>query len=312
MSDIDIIYQDHHLLIVNKPAGLVIHPTYKHADGTLWDALLIYLSEQGADDWSPQELPDESGWEHAPESVRLMLREKRQTKSWREEGLLPRPALLHRLDKDTSGIVALARTARACRHIARQFNTHTLVKTYLAVAKRGSPAWTVPRALFTATVAGFDGSVAQLPWPLDLSKVQTMPLTLDGSLQRDPADRRRCIVGSDGQQARTQVRVLAQKDDFFLLQVSPLTGRTHQIRAHLAAAGYALVGDPVYSSEAAAGTPESALSRQFLHASRLTLRDYPANQLRTFYAPLSPDLSLWLDHYFPAGIEAMDETSLPL
>src|SRR3974377_2408906 len=69
-----IIYQDHHLLIVSKPAGLVIHPTYKHADGTMWDAILEYLEKQGGNDWQPPELPDKPEWVAAPEQVRVMLR----------------------------------------------------------------------------------------------------------------------------------------------------------------------------------------------------------------------------------------------
>ena len=92
-NSIPILYQDHHLLIVNKPAGLVVHPTYKHLDDTMWDALLAYLARQGSDGWRPPELPDEPEWARAPEHIRLMLRERRLEKIWREEGPLPRPAL---------------------------------------------------------------------------------------------------------------------------------------------------------------------------------------------------------------------------
>src|SRR5437667_12853636 len=74
---IPIIYQDHHLLVVNKPAGLVIHPTYKHADGTMWDALLVYVAQQGSDGWQPPELPDEPEWARAPLRIQEMLRTKR-------------------------------------------------------------------------------------------------------------------------------------------------------------------------------------------------------------------------------------------
>src|SRR5947209_9060306 len=108
IANIAIIYQDHHLLIVNKPAGVVIHPTYKHTDDTLWDALLVYLSQQGGDDWQPPDLPDYPEWAAAPPHIQQMLREKRTQRLWQEGGLLPRPSLLHRLDKDTSGVVALA------------------------------------------------------------------------------------------------------------------------------------------------------------------------------------------------------------
>jgi 23S rRNA-/tRNA-specific pseudouridylate synthase len=125
-------------------------------------------------------------------------------------------------------------------------------------------------------------------------------LVLDGPLQRDPLDRRRCIVGPDGQQARTEVSVLGVEDDFFLLAVSPITGRTHQIRAHLAASGYPLVGDATYALEARAGSSEATLRRQFLHAYSLTLKVYPSNAPHTFIAPLSADLQSWLVSSVPS------------
>ncbi len=278
-----------------------MHPTYKHTEGTVWDILLAWLEQQESDGWRPPDLPDEPGWERAPERVRQMLRERRAAKLWQEEGWLARPALLHRLDKDTSGVVALARTERACRHIVRQFNEHTIEKVYLAVTRRGSPAWALPRAPFIATLQQAKGERAQMPWPFDLSRFQDQPLWLDGHLQRDPVDRRRCIVGADGQTATTQVHVLAASSDYLLIEARPVTGRTHQIRAHLAAAGYPLVGDRTYAPPAAPGSPEAALSRHFLHALSLKLRDYPGDRLRTFVAPLPPELTAWLQHYFPVG-----------
>ncbi len=303
---IPILYQDHHLLIVNKPAGLVIHPTYKYADGTMWDVLLALLEQQGGDDWHPPDLPDEPGWERAPEHIRLMLRERRLEKLWQEEGLQARPALLHRLDKDTSGVVALARTRRACRHVVAQFHAHTIVKTYLAVVRRGAPDWIHPRAPFTATRSHtHSNEVEQLAWPLDLTRYQDIPLLLEGALRRDPDDRRRCIVGPDGQEASTRITVLAAQGEFVLVEAQPITGRTHQIRAHLAAAGYALVGDTTYGLPAEPGTPAGALTRHFLHALSLELRDYPANCPRVFVAPLAPELLAWLATYFPAAQDAL-------
>lgn len=292
-------------MIVNKPAGLVVHPTYKYANGTMWDALLALLEQQGVDDWRPPELPDEPGWERAPEHVRLMLREKRLAKLWQEEGLLARPALLHRLDKDTSGVVALARTQRARRHIVSQFYAHTIKKTYLAVAQRGAPAWTHPRAPFTATHSHAHGGVESLTWPLDLTRYQGVPLLLEGALRRDPDDRRRCIVGPGGQEASTQITVLAAQDEFVLVEARPITGRTHQIRAHLATVGYPLVGDTTYALPAESGTPAAAIPRHFLHALSLALRDYPANRPRVFVAPLPSELLAWLEAYFPAGRDAV-------
>ncbi len=299
MSDVEIaiLYQDHHTLLINKPAGVVIHPTYKHADGTLWDALLAYLERQESDNWQPPELADDPAWKQAPLAIQELLRAQRTAQQWKEDGLLPRPCLLHRLDKDTSGIVALARTERSRRFLVRQFYEHTIVKRYLAVVQRGAPAWTRPRTTFPCTRQQLDGSTLDAHLPLSL--VTGDEFVLDGPLQRDPDDRRRCIVGPDGQQATTWIRVLAVEEDFALLDVRPITGRTHQIRAHLAAAGYAIVGDQTYAPSAAPGTPQAALGRQFLHAYSLSLRLYPGNDPRTFIAPLADDLVAWLQQYRP-------------
>ena len=297
-TNIPIIYQDHHLLIVNKPAGVVIHPTYKHADGTMWDTILSYLAQQGGDDWQPPNLPDEPGWARAPEYIKIMLREKREQRLWKEDGLLPRPCLLHRLDKDTSGIVALARSERSRRHIIRQFENHTIVKRYLAVVQQGALDWSRPRATFIAKKLRDGANETRLT----LSSLGDNELILDGPLQRDPDDRRRCIVGPGGQQATTVLRVLATNGEFTLLEVRPVTGRLHQIRTHLAAFGYAIVGDQVYAPCGTDGTPQAALKRQFLHAYSLELRCYPDNTLCTFVAPLAHDLSMWLEQYFPVGL----------
>jgi 23S rRNA pseudouridine1911/1915/1917 synthase len=304
-TTIPVIYQDHHLLIVNKPAGLVIHPTYKHVDGTMWDAILEYLEEQGEDDWQPPELPDKPEWAGVPEQVRVMLRKQRLERMWKEGGLLPRPCLLHRLDKDTSGIVALARTEHSRHHLVRQFQEHTIVKRYLAVAQRGAPDWSRPRAPFKIMKGQDEIDVLQFGSLTDIAFNRANEFMLDGALQRDPDDRRRCIVGPDGQQAQTSIKVMAAEGEFALLEARPITGRTHQIRAHLAALGYAIVGDSTYSLPAEVDTPAAAMKRQFLHAYSLEFRCYPDNALRTFVAPLAHDLTAWLEGYFPVGLEVM-------
>jgi 23S rRNA-/tRNA-specific pseudouridylate synthase len=307
VADIKIIYQDHYLLVVNKPADVVIHPTYKHADDTLWDALLVYLEQQGKDDWQPPVLPDEPDWELAPPQVQAMLRQQRYERFYREEGLLPRPCLLHRLDKDTSGIVALARTELSRRHVVRQFHDHTIVKRYLAVVRRGAHDWARPRTAFTMT--RFTQEEGEVPWESS-QLFSTSPydeLVLAGPLWRDPEDRRRCVVIDGGQDAITKLRVLAIEGDCALLDVRPITGRTHQIRAHLAALGYAIVGDQTYAVPAVSGRPEAALSRQFLHAYSLALRDYPHNIPVTFVAPLADDLVAWLERYYPVLLATIDE-----
>jgi 23S rRNA-/tRNA-specific pseudouridylate synthase len=315
-AGIQIIYQDHHLLVVNKPAGLVIHPTYKHADRTMWDALLDYLARQGEDSWQPPILPDRPEWARAPVHIQEMLRERQRERYQKEHGLLPRPCLLHRLDKDTSGVVALARTEVARRHLVRQFEDHSIVKRYLAVVQQGAPEWAHPRAPFTVSWrTGNNSSTAferKETLPFSLFSTGGDELLLSGPLQRDPDDRRRCIVGPRGHPATTLVRVLAVSDDeaFAFLDVRLLTGRTHQIRAHLAALGYAPVGDPVYAPVAVPGTPQAALCRQFLHSSRLELRRYPDNAPAVFVAPLADDLYAWMERYFPSALRVLHATTI--
>lgn len=305
---IPVIYQDHHLLIVNKPAGLVIHPTYKHADGTLWNAILEYLEEQGGDGWQPPDLADDPGWAGAPKSAQLMLRKQRQERMIKEEGLLPKPCLLHRLDKDTSGIVALARTERSRRHLVRQFHEHSIVKRYLTVVRRGSPDWASPRASFKVIKKQDETFAVQFDSLIGDALDEDSEFILDGALQRDPNDRRRCIVGPDGQEAQTLIKVMTSEGEFVLLEAQPVTGRTHQIRAHLAASGYAIVGDTIYSPPAKENTPAAAMKRQFLHANSLEFRRYPDNRLCTFIAPLAGDLIIWLEDYFPIGLEVIHDS----
>ena len=304
-TPISVIYQDHHLLIVNKSAGLVVHPTYKHADGTMWDAILSYLEQQGGDDWEPPELLDDPEWAGAPEQVQVMLRERRLERMWKEDGLLPRPCLLHRLDKDTSGVVALARTEHSRRHLVRQFHDHSIVKRYLAVVQKGAPDWARPRAPFKVIKGQDEIDAMQFHLFTDNSLDGENEFILEGALRRDPDDRRRCIVGPDGQQAQTIVKALAVEGEFVLVEARPVTGRTHQIRAHLAASGHAIVGDSTYSLPAEVGTSAAALKRQFLHAYSLELRCYPDNALCRFVAPLAHDLTAWLERYFPVGLEVI-------
>lgn len=299
IADVAVIYQDHHLLIINKPAGVVIHPSYKHADGTLWDALLVFLAQQQQDDWRPPELPDDPRWERAPEHVRVMLRQQRLQRLWKEEGLLPRPCLLHRLDKDTSGVVALARTARSCRHFGRQFYEHSTIKRYLAVVTMEAPDWARPRTAFQVLRRTADGGEEAAQKTQLFSASADEEFVLNGPLGRDSEDRRRSIVIASGLSSTTLVRTLAVEQNLALLDVQPVTGRTHQIRAHLAALGCAIVGDHTYGVPGLPGTMEAALPRQFLHAYSLTLHYYAGNAVQTFLAPLAFDLVRWLACYCP-------------
>jgi 23S rRNA-/tRNA-specific pseudouridylate synthase len=260
----------------------------------MWDILLRYIDLLGGDDWQPPDLPDEPEWAAAPADVQVMLRNRRMARLWKEDGLLARPCLLHRLDKDTSGIVALARTENARRHLVKQFYDHTIVKRYLAVIQRGAYPWAVPRTQFSMIRRSLDGDERFYSTEQLFASLGDDEYILSGPLQRDPDDRRRCIVGPDGQDATTLVKVLAAEGRFALLDVRPVTGRTHQIRAHLAALGCAIVGDQVYAPPMKRDGVDTMLHRQFLHAYSLTLHDYPFNRSRTFVAPLASDLQNWL------------------
>lgn len=200
------LYEDAHLLAVEKPAGVVTHPTYKHPDGTLTDAVFAQQEARG----------------------------------------FPRPWLLHRLDKQTSGVVLFARSDQARRSIVSQFEQRTAHKRYLAL----------------------------VVWP-PTQAPDAEEGEIDAPLARDPLDRRRVIVAPEGQPSRTRYRRLAAAPGYALVQAEPVTGRTHQIRAHLAAIGAPLLGDAAYLP---ADSPLRDLApRVMLHAWRLDLR-YPGSE----------------------------------
>ena len=224
---LDIVYEDSEILVLNKPAGLVIHPAAGNPDGTLVNALLHHCR-------------DLSGI-----------------------GGAQRPGIVHRLDKDTTGVMVVAKTDRAHLALSRAFQWRTTEKTYLAV-------------------------VYGVPEPPEG--------VVDAPIGRHPRDRKRMAVVASGRPARTLYRVAEPFDGTALLLCRIVTGRTHQIRIHMAHSGHALVGDPLYSGRQWRNLPQQAAAacrsfpRQALHAWRLEI-DHPATGERMrFEAPLPPDL----------------------
>ncbi len=221
---VSVLFEDDHLLAVEKPAGLVTHPTYKHPDGTLTDLIFARQAARG-------------------------------------EG---RPWLLHRLDRETSGVVLFAKTDAARRGVVRQFERRTVRKRYLAVTVGVPPA--------------HEG-------------------VIDAALARDPSDRRRTIVVAPdrGQLAATRYTVLAAVEQgachaplqYALVLAEPLTGRTHQIRAHLAHAGAPLAGDARYLPQDSPGRVIAV--RALLHAWQITITA-PSGEPLTIVAPVPADL----------------------
>ena len=212
-----IIYKDDDLLVIDKPAGLAVHPAPGHPAHTLINALLSHLSD----------LPD--------------------------TGSPLRPGIVHRLDKDTSGLMLVARNISAHTSLSNQFKARSVTKAYLVLVK--------------GHLTPEDGII-------------------EAPVGRDPRNRKRMAVVAEGRgrQARTQYRVIDYIDSYTLLEVMPETGRTHQIRVHLSAIGYPVVGDPTY------GVKSPSLSRQFLHASRLGFHLPSSGEYVEFESRLPPDL----------------------
>ena len=216
-----IVYEDAFVAVVDKPAGLSVHPGPGHPDRTLVNALL------GA-------MPGLSSL-----------------------GGSERPGIVHRLDKDTSGLLAVAKTDAAHRSLTAQLKRRVVGKTYLA--------------LVTGAVSRDEGEVAE-------------------PIARHPRRRQRMAVVAGGRDALTRYRVVERFSGVTLIEASPVTGRTHQIRVHMAWLGHPLVGDPVY------GKRSPLVERHFLHAARLAFwLPLDERERREFESPLPPDLRRALD-----------------
>jgi 23S rRNA pseudouridine1911/1915/1917 synthase len=222
---LDVIYEDENVIVINKPAGLVVHPGAGNAENTLVNALLYR-------------------W---PQIANV--------------GETSRPGIVHRLDKDTSGVMIIAKTSIGYSWLVKQFKTRKANKTYLALVD-GKP-------------------------PTPTGRIETR-------IGRDEQHRQRMAVtyGDQGRKAESEFYTVAEYSDHTLLEVNPLTGRTHQIRVHLAFLGCPVVGDQIYGRR----RNSLEIKRFFLHASRLTIR-LPGNEEETeFTAPLPLDLQTVLDN----------------
>ena len=209
-----IVFEDEHLLVVDKPAGLVVHPAAGHWSGTLLNGLLAH---------------------HALAAT------------------LPRAGIVHRLDKDTSGLMVVAKTLPAMTALVRQIAAREVRRVYLALAQ-GEARWA--------------------------------DLVIDAPIGRDPASRLRMAVVASGKVARTDVERLAARGGYSALRCRLHTGRTHQIRVHLASRGHALVADATYG-----GKPALGLSRQALHAAELGFLHPATGVAVLLQAPLPADLA---------------------
>ncbi len=240
---LDIVHEDADLIVIDKPAGLVVHPAPGAPDHTLVNALLHHC-----------------GGSLSGIGGRL------------------RPGIVHRIDKDTSGLLVVAKSDIAHHGLALQFAAHDLERRYLAVT-HGAPDPAEPRLVHLAGIGWEGGGV----------------LRIEGRIGRHPGDRKRMTVLSHtGKPAVTRVRVLER----FGREVAPAaalvecrleTGRTHQIRVHMAFAGHPLVGDAVYGRRRAADVI-GAFPRQALHAASLGFRHPVTGAAMRFESPLPADM----------------------
>ncbi|GAC1468937.1 MAG: RluA family pseudouridine synthase [Chloroflexota bacterium] len=219
-----IVYCDDDLAVVDKPAGLVVHPAPGHAGGTLANALVALFS-----------LTSEAGFTEA------------------------RPGIVHRLDKDTSGLMVVALSVRAQKSLQEQIASRSAQRRYVALAS------------------------GQIDPPTGI---------IDAPVGRDPKNRlRMATYGIAARSARTRYDVIEALAGFTLLTATLDTGRTHQIRVHFAAIGHPLAGDKTYG-----GPPLPGLARQFLHANELVLSSPSTGEEMRFSSPLPADLTAVLDH----------------
>ena len=246
---IEVLHEDAAILVVNKPPGIVMHPAPGNWTGTLLNALVHHVrrrvdacasAEVGS---SPRGAPGEH---FAPAGG--------GAPSGDGDGQLIRPGLVHRLDKGTSGVLVIAKTDAAHRHLSRQFHAHSIHRVYLALV----------------TGAVMRGGL------------------IDQALGRDTRDARRISPRSAApRRAVTEYRVAERLGpDATLVEVRPRTGRMHQIRVHLASIGHSVLGDPSYGATPA----DPALGRPMLHAAVLGFVHPSTSQYAEHRAPLPPDM----------------------
>jgi 23S rRNA pseudouridine1911/1915/1917 synthase len=212
---LDVIFEDDHLIVVDKPAGILVHPSSHEKSGTLINGLAFHF--------------------------------------WQKSGSSIRPGLVHRLDRDTSGVIVIAKTPRAHRTLSRHFRERWVKKFYLA--------------LVSGCLAENSGEI-------------------EAPIGCDPKAWPRWRVTEDGKPSSTRYHVKRRFAAHTLLELEPLTGRTHQLRIHCNLIGYPIVGDPIYASKDDPVMTRLMLKSHLLHASRLIFRHPATGQLMDMGAPV--------------------------
>ena len=217
--NLDVIFEDENIIIINKPSGLTVHPSPNNASRTLANAIIFNYPE-----------------------IKF-------------PGTTFRPGIVHRLDKNTSGIIVVSKNEDTHIQISNQFKTKQVNKTYVALV---------------------DGHITP------------QEAIIEANIGRHPTDRKKMCVIEGGKHSVTKYKEITRYPKNSLLEVSPLTGRTHQIRVHLDSIGYGIVGDELY------GKSNRNLERQFLHAKKIGFLMPFSNKYVEFECPLAQDLATFL------------------
>jgi len=247
-----ILYEDSSIIVVDKPAGMVVHPAYGNPSGTLVNALLYYCKDLAG-----------------------------------INGII-RPGIVHRLDKDTSGVMVVAKDDQAYHELAKQFKNRTVEKAYMAIAYG------------------------------QFSKEEGL---IDSAIGRHPNQRKRMSTRTKrGRMAITRWRVIERFDVFTLLEIFPQTGRTHQIRVHLSSIGHPILGDPMYGRKGRPGAIHDPMlrecirriNRQALHAHRLAFRHPQTEKRVEFESPIPHDIRNVLEWLRSPKNHSSSEKNTPL
>ena len=264
---LDIVYEDEDLIVVNKPAGMVVHPAAGVRGGTLANALAyrLRIADCGL---RIDENPAASHEVSAPPAAQMSSSSETNPQSAVRNPQSLRPGIVHRLDRDTSGLLVAAKTAAAHENLSEQFRAREVFKSYVALAH--------------GVVKEEAGRIEQ-------------------PVGRDPRQRTRMAVVRGGRAALSLYRVRRRFARFTLLDVEIKTGRTHQIRVHLAWLKHPVVGDETYGAgrdravaDARLRARIAALGRHFLHAERLAFRHPRTGRTLSFEAPLPAELADFL------------------
>lgn len=230
---LDILFEDDFILAVNKPKGMVVHPSCGHSEGTLVNAILGYLQKTGDRQWVIGNR--KNGVSKGHESWRIEEMSSIQTSKLKTQNSAPmvRPGIVHRLDKDTTGVILVAKDSRTQEILSDLFKERNVHKTYRAI------------------VEGI---------------VQKNEGVIEESIGRHPVHRKKmAVVQKGGRESETAYKVLQRLDGYTYIEAYPRTGRTHQIRVHCSYIGHPVVGDKIYGKQAKHLTDRPLLHAHIIH-----------------------------------------------